>query len=196
MFQFAAYPSQIYAIVFSISLGCWGLFEIWVFSRDRGRIQTRSLGGGRWLIIAIAIGLTLALNMPAIAPTFDIQTKFTTFFALGIVLIWAGILFRFWSIQTLGNLFSTKLVIQERHELIAKGPYKYLRNPSYSGALITFVGIGLGVGNWLSVAALLLMGMIGYAWRIGVEDKMLSAAFGQAYQEYKKRTWALVPFVW
>jgi protein-S-isoprenylcysteine O-methyltransferase Ste14 len=196
MLRYAVYPSSIYTIAFTISIWCWLLFEIWVFSRDRGKKEKGSLGGGRWLVVALVIGITLALNMPAIAPMFNVQTHFPIYFVLGIVLIWAGLLFRFWSIQTLGNLFSTRLVIQDRHELITRGSYKYLRNPSYTAALVTFTGIGIAIGNWLSIAALLLTVVPAYALRIRVEDKMLLQAFGPTYEEYKKRTWALVPFVW
>ncbi len=194
--MFATYPSPIYAIAFSISFGCWLIFEIWVFSRDRGKEKRESRGTGLWVIIALAIGITFGLNMPGIAPMFNFQGHFAVYFAFGIVLIWAGILFRFWCIQTLGSLFSTRLIIQERHELITKGPYKYLRNPSYTGALITLIGFGFGVGSWLSTAVLLLTALITYAWRIRDEETMLLEQFGRTYEDYKKRTWALIPFVW
>lgn len=196
MLYFAVYPSLLYAAVFTISFWCWFGFEIWVFLRDRGKAKKDSRAGGGWVVIALIVGITLGLNMPAIAPRFNIQTHFATIFVSGIVLVWAGILFRFWSIQTLGRLFSTSLVIQERHELITSGPYKYLRNPSYTGALVTFVGIGLGIGNWLSLAVLLLATLITYVFRIRVEERMLAAAFGGAFEDYKKRTWALIPFIW
>jgi protein-S-isoprenylcysteine O-methyltransferase len=196
MFLFATYPSPIYAIAFTISFWCWFVFEIWVFSRDRGKEKRDSRGSGLWVIIVLVIGITLGLNMPGIAALFNIQSHFAVYFIFGIVLIWAGILFRFWSIQTLGIFFSTRLIIQEHHELITKGPYKYLRNPSYTGALITFIGFGLGIGNWLSTAALLCTALITYAWRIRVEERMLLERFGRTFEDYKKRTWALIPFVW
>jgi protein-S-isoprenylcysteine O-methyltransferase len=196
MFLFGTDSSLFSSIVLTISFCCWLGFEIWVFSRDRGKEKRGSRGSGLWVIISLVIGITFGLNMPGLAPMFNIQSHFAVYFVFGIVLIWAGMLFRLWSIQTLGNLFSTRLIIQERHELITKGPYKYLRNPSYTGALITFVGFGFGVGNWLSATVLLFTALITYAWRIRVEERMLLEAFGRAYEDYKKRTWALIPFVW
>lgn len=196
MIRSAVYPSLIYAVVFTISFCCWFGFELWVFSRDRGKVRRVSRGSGLPVVLGLVIGITLAMNMPKIAPVFNIRDHFSVYFVLGILLIWAGILFRLWSIQTLGRFFSTRLVIQERHELITTGPYKYLRNPSYTAALITFIGFGLGVGNWLSIAALFLIGLITYVWRIRAEDKMLLDEFGRTYEDYKKRTWALIPFVW
>jgi len=80
--------------------------------------------------------------------------------------------------------------------LITRGFYKHLRNPSNTGAPVTLIGIGLGIGNWLSLAVLLLVALVLYTLRIRTEDKMLADAFGPAYQAYRKRSWALAPFVW
>ena len=87
MFLFATYPSLIYAIAFTISIWCWFVFEIWVFSRDRGKEKRDSSGSGLWVIIALVIGITFGLNMPGIAPMFNIQSHFAVYFVFGIVLI-------------------------------------------------------------------------------------------------------------
>jgi protein-S-isoprenylcysteine O-methyltransferase len=118
------------------------------------------------------------------------------FFIFGIVLIWTGMLFRLWAVRTLGKFFRTKVVIQEDHTLITIGPYKYLRNPSYTGMLITLLGLGIGIGNWLSIIVLLTAGFIFLVRRIVIEDRVLARQFGKQYEEYKKRTWALIPFIW
>ncbi len=195
MFHFSVYPSEVYAVIFTVSFWCWLAFEIWMFSRDRGR-QKRNARGGGAIVIALVIGILVALNMPALAPGFNIRGSYPAYFAIGILLVWAGILFRFRSIQTLGRLFSTQLVVQEQHELVTTGPYEHLRNPSYTAALVTFIGLGLGIGNWLSVAALFVAPLVVYVFRIRVEEKMLLEAFGPAFESYKKRAWALIPFIW
>ena len=196
MLPLAPSSLSVYTIIFIVSFCCWLGFEIWVFSRERGQQRRDARSGAAWVILALAIGITLGVNMPGMAPGFNIQGTIALYLVPGTVLIWAGILLRFWSIQTLGKFFSTRLVIQEGHELITKGPYKYLRNPSYTAALITFIGLGLGVGNWLSIAVLFLTGLITYVWRIRVEGRMLLDQFGVAYSDYMKRTWALIPFIW
>ena len=48
------------------------------------------------------------------------------------------------------------------------GPYRVLRHPSYTGGLLTMVGIGLAIGNWLS---LLLVVLAAYGYRIQVEER-------------------------
>jgi protein-S-isoprenylcysteine O-methyltransferase len=185
-----------YLTIFGISLAAWILFEIWVFLRDRGQKEGAAPQGARRSIAALAIAIALAMNVPGIAPGLDVRRNFQVYFYAGIALVWAGMLFRFWCIQTLGRFFSTRLLVQEQHELVTAGPYRLLRHPSYTAALITLIGFGLSLGNGLSLAILLLTGFAVYVWRIGSEEQMLAQAFGARYLEYKKKTWALIPLVW
>lgn len=184
-----------YQTVFFISLGAWLLFEIWVFLRDRGRISSPGREGF-WSLAALAIAIALAMNVPGIAPMFDVRQNFERIFSIGIALVWAGLLFRFWAVRTLGAAFSTRLVVQPGQEMITTGPYRFLRHPSYTGALMTLSGLGVSLGNGISLALLLLTGLAIYALRIKKEEEMLADSLGAQYEAYKKKTWAVIPFVW
>ena len=87
-------------------------------------------------------------------------------------------------------------MIQEGHGLVTSGPYRFIRNPSYAAGLITMSGLGIALGNGISLALLVVTALLVYVPRIRAEEKMLQQAFGAAFDEYKKRSWALVPFVW
>jgi len=184
-----------YLTIFSISLGAWLLFEIWVFLRDRSK-ERGGAAEARRNITVLAVTIALAMNVPGIAPMLDVQRYFSSVFWVGIALVWAGMLLRLWAIRVLGMFFSTRSVIQQGHELITEGPYRVLRNPSYTGGLTTLMGLGLSLGNGLSLAILLVAGIVVYVSRVKAEEEMLAQAFGARYEEYKKRTWALIPFVW
>ncbi len=184
-----------YQIVFFISLGAWLLFEIWVFLRDRGR-ESSAGREGFWSLAALAIAIALAMNVPGIAPMFDVTRDFERYFFIGIGLVWAGLLFRFWAVRTLGVYFSPRLAVQSGQKMITTGPYRFLRHPSYTGALITLSGLGVSLGNGISLALLLATGLVVYALRIKKEEQMLEQAFGAKYEAYKKKTWAVIPFVW
>jgi protein-S-isoprenylcysteine O-methyltransferase len=187
---------SIFTTVFGLSFLCWLLFEAWVFWRDRGKRAEGSRGSGLRVLLVFVLGISIGINMPGVAPSFNIGDHATVYFVIGMLLVWGGLLLRYWSIHTLGRFFSTRLVIQERHELITAGPYKILRHPSYTGALLTFIGFGLGTGNWMSVLVLLGTALVTYAWRIRAEERMLTEQFGEAFQEHKKHTWAIIPLVW
>jgi protein-S-isoprenylcysteine O-methyltransferase len=82
------------------------------------------------------------------------------------------------------------------HRLIESGPYAYLRNPSYTGSLVTCLGFGIAVGNGLSLLVMLVGPGLAFAYRIAVEERVLAERFGLAWQGYRARRWALVPPLW
>jgi protein-S-isoprenylcysteine O-methyltransferase len=185
-----------YLTIFGISLGAWLLFEIWVLLRDRGKETSAARAEALRTFAALAIAIALAMNVPGLAPKFDVHRDFPVYFFTGIALVWIGMLYRLWSVRTLGAFFSPRLVIQKGHSLITQGPYRFVRNPSYTAALVAMSGLGISLGNGLSLAILLVTGLIVYLGRIKSEEKMLAEAFGRTYAAYKRRSWALIPFVW
>jgi protein-S-isoprenylcysteine O-methyltransferase Ste14 len=116
---------------------------------------------------------------------------------LGIGLMIAGLWFRYHSIRTLGRAFSIYATIQEEQRLVQTGVYRYLRHPTYTGALIWFIGLGVHYRNPLSLIAIVALPLIiGYRYRIQVEEEVLLQAWGEAYRNYMRRTYRLIPFVW
>jgi protein-S-isoprenylcysteine O-methyltransferase Ste14 len=116
-------------------------------------------------------------------------------FAAGIALMLAGMAFRWYSIRVLGRFFTAVVAIQPGHEIVEAGPYRWLRHPSYTGALVTFLGFALAIGNWLSLLIIAIFTAIGYGYRISVEERALVAGLGEAYRAYMKRTKRIIPFV-
>ena len=88
------------------------------------------------------------------------------------------------------------VVIQDKHQLIIAGPYRLLRHPSYAGSLLTLAGIGLALGNWLSLLVAVLGALIGFTRRIPVEEAALHATLVTTTTAYARRTWRLVPLMW
>ncbi len=191
--------SLTYTLIITAFYWCWIAFEIWLVARDRGTPinDSEDRGSRNNIILWWSVGIVLGIfAIPNILPTLTIPGNPNILFATGIFFISAGILLRFWSVRKLGKLFRSKIVIQENHKLIATGPYKYLRNPSYTGVVLVFIGFGIGIGNWFSLISLFIIGLISFARRISFENQALSKKFGYEYEEYQKKTWSLIPFIW
>ena len=100
-------------------------------------------------------------------------------------MIWAGMAFRLWAVQTLGAFFRTSVVVQDGHKLVTAGPYRWLRHPAYTGVIVTVVGLGLALGNWVSLAAMAILPTLAIAWRMHVEEQALTEQFGDAYKTFR-----------
>ena len=192
---FSAGP--MFALIFSGACASWMLPEViaWRFKRSTDTSKTRDQGSLSLIVslwwIGIAIGFLLSLLLPQTAMLW----KRTLLFFVGIGLMLAGIVLRWYSAAVLGKYFTFDVAIESGQPLVEKGPYRYVRHPSYSGALLTLSGFGLALGNWAALAAALSCMSFAYAYRIPVEEAALSSALGEAYGQYRKRTWRLVPFL-
>ena len=116
-------------------------------------------------------------------------------FYLGIFLMLLGVVIRQWAIAILGRFFSLTVQIAEDHKVVEKGPYRLVRHPSYTGVLITFIGLGLAVQSWGALLVLLVVFSLSFGYRMWVEERTLSSELGQDYASYMKRTKRLIPFL-
>ena len=76
---------------------------------------------------------------------------------------------------------------------MTSGPYRYLRHPIYTGELLAVAGSALVGGVVWIVVFIALASLVLY--RVIKEERMLAAEFPEEYPAYKKRTPALVPFL-
>jgi protein-S-isoprenylcysteine O-methyltransferase Ste14 len=112
---------------------------------------------------------------------------------ISLAIMTAGLVIRWTAILTLGSFFNTRVAIHQDHRLIRTGLYRLVRHPSYSGLLLVFLGLGLSLGNWLSVAVVVIPFFAVLLYRIRVEESSLVEALGQDYVEYCKTTKRLLP---
>jgi protein-S-isoprenylcysteine O-methyltransferase len=104
-----------------------------------------------------------------------------------------GQLLRWWSMATLGRLFTVYVAIRDGHHVVQSGPYRYIRHPSYTAILLVHLGAALCFGNALSAIALLVPVALALGYRMQVEEAALVEALGPSYREYMTRTKRLVP---
>jgi protein-S-isoprenylcysteine O-methyltransferase len=180
------------------SYAAWFLMEMWVMSRDRRRFSGRTADRGSYFgfVIAIPAALIIAFNVAFQHPEWRIAVLQPALSWLGIAMIWAGMAFRLWAIQTLGAFFRTSVVVQEGHQLVTAGPYRWLRHPAYTGVIVTMTGLGLALGNWVSLAAMSVLPTLAIAFRIHVEERALTEQFGEAYRDFRKTHAAVIPVIW
>jgi protein-S-isoprenylcysteine O-methyltransferase len=187
----------IYAFIFWVTYALWiGLETIgWRVKRSGDRSKVRDRGSFRLLVVLLWVALALDFSLSFFVPRATISWKRSTVFFVGISLMLAGIAFRWYSMSILGRFFTFDVAVQSGQTVVDAGPYHYIRHPSYAGALITLVGLGLALGNWAGLFALVACMGIAYAYRISVEEAALVAVLGEPYKQYARRTRRIVPFL-
>lgn len=175
----------------------WFASECWTLLRLRSGDAGRRRDGGtlRVLVAVIGAGIALAMGFDGLDVARFARPMQAPAWWLGIALMLAGMPLRWWSIRVLARHFTVDVAIRDDHELVRRGPYRWLRHPSYTGLLATFAGFALCLGNWLSLATLLPV-VLALLWRIQVEERALSSAFPEGYAAYARTTKRLLPFVW
>jgi len=115
---------------------------------------------------------------------------------MGVVLAFAGLLFRWWAMTVLGRYYTRTLTTTQDQTVVTASPYRWIRHPGYLGSLVTWLGAAAASGNLVVVALIAAILLRAYARRISAEEVMLTQSLGAAYEEYRQRTWRLVPFVY
>jgi protein-S-isoprenylcysteine O-methyltransferase len=100
-----------------------------------------------------------------------------------------------WVPRVLGRFLIPQAAVFPDHELVIAGPFRFMRHPSFSGALALWLGTALGTLNWLLVVLWLLL-LIGKTIQARAEEEVLRAKFGGVYEAYTRRTWRFVPKFW
>lgn len=188
---------RIYDAIFIVSYASWLLFEILTGSSRKSRDPKKARDRGSFFFLVAMIWIGVGLDFVFV---FGVQKAYipwlrTELFFAGIAIMWLGIAFRYYAMRVLGRYFTFDVAVHTNQTVIEAGPYRYIRHPSYTGALITLFGFGLSLGNWAGLLALLACGAIGYSYRIKVEESALAASIGAPYKQYMQRTHRLIPFL-
>jgi protein-S-isoprenylcysteine O-methyltransferase Ste14 len=186
-------------LLLPITLGAWAAIEGFLLLRDLARAKgsTRRDRGTRGLMV-VSWFLAFAVASLVAGPlSQDPAWHLGRWHAgAGIVVMWIGLVVRIWAVVALGSSFRTTVEVDAGQAVVDRGPYRWVRHPSYDGILLIAIGYGIALGNWLSLALVLLIAAPATLRRIVVEEAELACVIGEPYVEYRRRTKRLVPGLW
>lgn len=112
----------------------------------------------------------------------------------GVAVAAVGLLIRLWGLLTLRDRYTRTLLVHENHKVERNGPYAFVRHPGYLGSLLCLNGIALASCSLTVFALSIIATSASYAYRIKAEDTMLTGAFGEEYEQYRRQVPAILPF--
>lgn len=187
--------SHVAGVLLLIVSMCWGMMELAKASSTREG-ATRIGGGRRIAVVPVtAAAIAMLWLVPRFVPEAAIRPAAAAF-AAGIVILVSGLVLRGWSIRTLGDYFTGIVMVSADQPVITAGPYRVLRHHSYTGFLLACAGFGLAAANWVAAAAMVLLPLAVFFWRIHAEEAALLTTLGDRYRGYAAQHKRLVPYVW
>ena len=164
----------------------------WLRKRSGARAERWSL---LVVLAGVAGGLVGGVKLSEWQPG-QITVGIWPLFVSGLALMAAGIFIRQWAIFVLGRFFTPDVRVQPGQTVIDRGPYRWVRHPSYTGMILVFVGIGLALTSWASLAMLAVVPTAALVVRIHAEERALLAAMGEEYGRFAATRAHLLPGVW
>jgi protein-S-isoprenylcysteine O-methyltransferase Ste14 len=146
-----------------------------------------------WIIIMLSIAAGIYVGMNGIG---FISATGRWLPYIGISLIIAGLVLRWSAVLSLRRYFTVDVAIVKEHKIIDVGLYRFIRHPSYTGSLLSFLGLGISFSNYLTPIIIFLPTLFAFLYRMKIEEDALIEAFGDSYRSYMTKTRRLIPGIY
>lgn len=158
--------------------------------KKRGRTSFLIIVFSIFLVVGLSIIFT-RLKIGVVA-----ETPGTIMRNVGLLIYIMGLIFRYWSIRELGDLFTRGTEVEKSQTLISTGLYNYLRHPLYLGLFLLTTGLPVFLQNFpVSLLAIFLM-FFSLNNRMLEEEALMEEIIGERYQEWKKQRYRFFPFIY
>ena len=113
---------------------------------------------------------------------------------------WAGVVIglltvpgAYWVFTSIGRNVSETVLTKPDHELVTRGPYRWIRHPLYTNGIALLLAIGLMAANWF-ILGFTLIGSLAIRFAVvPIEERELADKFGDQYREYMTSTGRFLP---
>ncbi len=89
--------------------------------------------------------------------------------------------------RTMGRNWAIVASTREDHHLVTTGPFAVMRNPIYVALFVFTLAIAVGWGHYWHLILGAPLFWVGTMMRVRIEERMLHAQFGAAYDAYVGR---------
>ena len=173
---------------------CWA---IWVLAFLKPRRQAagqkkvvEAPASKRGIVLqTVAFALTCAFARPA-----GYEKSIPSLIA-AMILAPASVAVGWSAARHLGKQWRFEAALNEDHELVQTGPYRWIRHPIYASMLGMVLATGFAWTWWPLQIAGLVFFLIGTEIRVRAEDRLLSERFQESFASYRARVPAYIPFI-
>ena len=99
------------------------------------------------------------------------------------------------SFKNLRTFYTQDISLQKNHQLITTGIHKNIRHPQYISQVLSDIGLGVALLGYLIIPLVLFVQLPLFILRAKKEEEMMKNYFGDEYEEYKKKSGSIIPFI-
>lgn len=182
---------------------CWLILAGYWVSKWKNVKPTKETAwresGFPWIVILSALILVIILHIVFPAYNVDlfsyVSGPITSIQVVGITIDVIGLIFTIIARKTLADNWSSNVDIKKYHKLITTGIYGIVRHPIYTGI------ITMGFGSFIAEPSIpdmffLIIITAFFMFKMNKEEKLLSTHFPKDYALYKKKTKAIIPYLY
>jgi len=185
-----------------VVLSCWAAFAICLAvnhvrvrrrrGAEKGRDQKGELRAPESMLglaiegVAVALVFTQPESWPKVS---HVAAAVAMLLSTGSVALLAA------ALRHLGRHWRIKAVVTEDHELVTTGPYSVVRHPVLLSLFALTVASGLLLAPPGRLVAAVALYIAGTEIRVRAEERLLRRRFGAAFDAYRSRVAAYLPFI-
>lgn len=185
---------------FGLYAVCYVIGLAWVASvnpaviNERGRKSTNTEDFDRRFHRMMPVLLLGALLVGGLDHRFGWSAVPGVLQIIGLILLIPALALACWVLAT--NAYASRVVrLQDGHQVVTTGPYRFVRHPMYSGTLLSWIAAALALGSWWMLIPAAL-GIVLFVWRTAQEDATLMEKL-PGYRDFARQTrYRLIPGVW
>jgi protein-S-isoprenylcysteine O-methyltransferase Ste14 len=146
----------------------------------------------------VSVGFTYTAVFYAVLIDFYVRAdgiRWLSVSVFGFIVYVCALALRYWAFAHLGRQWAVHLdkALDTERKLISDGPYRLVRHPLYSGAILETIGLSLAFNSLIALALALVTFIPLEMHRAYFEEKFLREIFGDEYVSYRARVWAFLP---
>ncbi|MCA9928322.1 MAG: isoprenylcysteine carboxylmethyltransferase family protein [Anaerolineales bacterium] len=192
----AAWVFVIISVLNTLTIGIYVAWRNPELINERGRKSDKTKS---WDKIFSAVFAPMIFLTP-ITAGFDFRFSWSDMPMIITILAYIGVMpgliLPYWAMLANKFLVTTVRLQEERDQYVVQnGPYRFVRHPMYTGAVLTYLTMPLALGSWWALipGGIAIVSII---VRTALEDKTLQNEL-PGYTEYAKNTrYRLIPGLW
>lgn len=178
-----------------LTLGLWlVLILYWIIT---AKISSQTKFMSELIPLLKLVGSALVIYLPFLTGGWLAKSLYRSNLWINVIsflLCAGGVSLAIWARHILGKNWSGKVVVQQEHYLVQEGPYRLIRHPIYSGALLAMIGTSLLFGYVFSFLYF-IFSVFGLIRKSKQEEELLTKQFPNQYPQYQDRSKMLIPYL-